>query len=219
MEPFLQISTWVHASLGLVCLVSGVLALTAKKAKGRHTNAGRVFLVSLTLTFFAILINIVVQKNVFMLCIGWLAVYAGVMGWRALLRAKDRLAFAATAFDYTLVGTTALLSVGLIVLGIRVLAASNTAMGLVCLGFGLLGALMVRSFWQRQKNPPTKPQWLALHIHMMAGAFSAALTAFFAIQLSGHIGGFEWVVWVAPSLIMSRYATNECKRRGLEKAS
>ena len=56
-------------------MVSGVLALTAKKTKGRHPADGRVFAVSLTLAFAAILLNIVVRKNVFMLGMGWLAVY------------------------------------------------------------------------------------------------------------------------------------------------
>jgi hypothetical protein len=50
---------------------------------------------------------------------------------------------------------------------------------------------------------------------MMLGAFSAAVTAFLAIQLSGHVGGFEWVIWVAPTLLMSRYGAYEAKRRGL----
>ena len=84
-ETLLQMAPWGHAALGIVCLISGLLALTAKKAKGRHPNAGRVCAVSLTLTFAAILLNIVVRKNVFMLAIGWLAVSVGIEGWRALL--------------------------------------------------------------------------------------------------------------------------------------
>ena len=67
-------------------MFSGVLALTAKKAKGRHPAAGRVFGASLALTFAAILINIVVAENVFMLGLGWLALYAGAEGWRAAWR-------------------------------------------------------------------------------------------------------------------------------------
>jgi hypothetical protein len=51
---------------------------------------------------------------------------------------------------------------------------------------------------------------------MMTGAFAAALTAFLAIQLSGRLGSFEWVVWVAPTLLMSRYAAFETQRRGLD---
>ena len=216
MDNLLQISLWIHASLGVICLVSGILALTAKKTKGRHPAAGRVFAVSLTLAFAAILLNIVVQKNVFMLGIGSLAVYTGVEGWRALLRFKGSLSPEPTMFDYILGGTTALLSVGLIAFGIRVFVSSNNVMGLVCVGFGLLGMFLLRGTWQRWKVPPAKQQWLEVHIGMMLGAFSAAVTAFLAVQFSGHVGGFEWVVWVAPSLIITRYGAYETKRRELE---
>ena len=216
MEKLLQTSLWIHASLGIICLVSGILALTAKKTKGRHPAAGRVFAVSLTLAFAAILLNIVVRKNVFMLGMGWLAVYAGVEGWRALLRFKGSLAPKPTAFDYILGGTTALLSVGLIAFGVRVFVSSNNVMGFVCVGFGVLGVYLLRGSWQRWKTPPSKQEWMKVHIGMMLGAFSAAVTAFLAVQLSGHLGGFEWVVWVAPTLIISRYGAYETKRRELE---
>ena len=63
VETLIQIAPWVHAALGIICLVSGLVALTAKKARGRHPNAGRVFAVSLTLTFAAILLNIVVKGD------------------------------------------------------------------------------------------------------------------------------------------------------------
>ena len=199
-------------------MVSGVVALTAKKSKGAHPTAGRVFAVSLALVYAAILINIVVQKNVFMLGIGWLAVYAGAQGWRALLRCKGTLAPSPVLFDYSLAGATALLSLGLLAFGLRVFLSSSNAMGLVCAGFGLLGGALLRGEWQRWKTPLSKQQWMALHVDMMTGAFSAALTAFLAIQLSGHLGGFEWLVWVAPVLLMSRYAAYEKKRRKLSDA-
>ena len=218
MEQLLETAPWIHAGLGVICLVSGILALTAKKTKGRHPTAGRVFAVSLTLAFAAILLNILVQKNVFMLGMGWLAVYTGAEGWRALLRFKGSLAPEPTAFDYILGGTTALLSLGLVAFGVRIFVASNNVMGFVCIGFGLLGVFLLRGTWQRLRTPPPKQQWLAVHIGMMVGAFSAALTAFLAVQLSGHLGGFEWVVWVAPTLLMSRYGAFETKRLGLEKS-
>lgn len=173
---------------------------------------------SLILTFAAILLNIVFRKNVFMLGIGWLAVFAGIEGWRALLRFKGSLASKPTMFDYTLGGKTALLSVGLCIFGVQVFVASNNIMGLVCVGFGLLGAAPLRDTWKRWRTTPSRQQWLKVHVDMMLGAFSAAVTAFLAIQLSGHLGGFEWVVWVAPTVIISRYGSYETKRRGLENS-
>lgn len=215
-ETLLQVAPYIHAGLGTSCLISGLIALTAKKTKGRHPNAGRVFAVSLSLTFAAILLNIVVRKNMFMLGIGWLAVFAGIEGWRALLRFKGSLTSSPTVFDYIFGCTTALLSVGLCAFGVQVFVTSNNIMGLVCVGFGLLGFALLRGTWKRWRTPPSRQQWLKVHIDMMLGAFSAAVTAFLAIQFSGHLGGFEWVVWVAPTVIISRYGSYETKRRGLE---
>ena len=89
-------------------------------------------------------------------------------------------------------------------------------MGLVCVGFGLLGAVLLRDTRKRWKTPPSRQQWLKVHLDMMLGAFSAAVTAFLAIQFSGHLGGFEWAIWVAPTLLLSRYGAYETKQRGLE---
>ena len=215
-ERLLQLAPWVHAGLGTLCLISGLLALMSKKDRGRHPKAGRVFAVSLALTFAAILLNIIARKNVFMLGIGWLAVFAGIEGWRALLRFKGSLAPQPAVFDYTLGCITLLLSVGLCAFGVHVSITSETVMGLVCVGFGVLGFALLRGTWTRWRRPPPKPQWLKTHVDMMLGAFSAAVTAFLAIQLSGHVGGFEWVVWVAPTLLLSRYGSYEMTRRGPE---
>lgn len=56
---------------------------------------------------------------------------------------------------------------------------------------------------------------------MMTGAFSAAFTAFVAVQFSGRIGGAEWVLWVAPTTIMvayGRYEMRRCVDNGREAA-
>lgn len=90
MGSLLELTTWIHAGLGVICMVSGTLALTARKTRGRHPTAGRVFAVSLVLVYLAILANIVVEKNVFMLGIGWLAVYAPTLGTRYTLRPPKR---------------------------------------------------------------------------------------------------------------------------------
>ena len=215
LEALLNTMRWVHAGLGALCMVSGLFALMAPKASGLHPTAGRVFILSLALTFAAILLNIIVAQNVFMLGLGWFALYAALVGWRALLRFQARLSNDPSAFDYLLNGTTALLSLGLAAFGFAVFINSGKVMGLVCVGFGLLGVRLVWEAGQRWKTSPPRSAWLGLHIRMMLGAFSAALTAFLALQFSGHLGRFEWVLWVAPTLILSRFGAYELKRRGL----
>ena len=207
---------WVHASIGTVCMVSGLVALAAKKQPGRHPLAGRVFSISLALLFLAILPNLVAKTNVFLFGIGGLAIYTSIEGWRALLRYLGRLDPGPDILDYSLNGLCALSSIGLVGYGGWAFSRTGNALGLVCVGFGILGVVLVKAAWHRWKTPPSANGWLAIHIGMMMGAFSAAVTAFVAIQFSGKVGNLEWVIWVAPSVVMSVLSKREVKRRGLQ---
>ncbi len=206
----LEMTTMLHAACGVVCLVSGVVALLAGKARGRHPQAGRVFVWALALTYTAVLLNIVVTRNIFMLGIGWIAVCAAVEGQRALRRFQGRLQPEPLWMDYAVWGTTAALCVALGAFGILVAAGGNM-LGLVCVGFAALGATLTRWAVGRWRNTPPAEEWMAVHIGMMTGAFSAALTGFLAVQFSGHIGAFEWVLWVVPTLVMTRYGARQTK--------
>ena len=202
--------------LGCVCLGGGILALVSKKKPGLHPRAGRVFAIALGLVFLAILPNIIVKKNVFLFGLGWLAVYTCAEGWRALLRFRGRLEPSPTGLDYLLNGLTVVFGLVLAGYGGWLYATRQNPIGLVCVAFGGIGILLVHGTRKLWKAPPDPKGWLVHHITMMTGgAFSAAFTAFAAAQLSGHVGQFEWIVWVAPSVIMSGYVKREIKRRKL----
>ena len=215
MDELLNGMRWLHAGLGVICLLTGAVAIASKKAAGRHPLAGRIFAVSLILVYASILLNIVVKQNIFMLGIGWLAVYAGIDGWRSLRRFQGRLEPTPQPLDYALVGLCALGALALAVFGARVLVASGNFMGVVCIGFAVLAGFVMRGTVQRLRNPPPRSRWLEAHIGLMSGAFSAAVTAFFAVQFSGRLGSWEWVVWVAPTVLMMTWARREEARRGL----
>ena len=215
MEQLQQITLVLHGLMGAACLVTGAIAILSKKAGGRHPKAGRVFAVCLVLAYLVILPNIVLQRNVFMLGIGWLAAYAGIDGWRALRRFKGELTVSPQPLDHVMMGLCFLLALALAVFGLRVFLSSGNLLGLVCVGFAALGASLGRASLQRFRETPPRSRWLAAHIGLMSGAFAAALTAFFAVQLSGRIGSWEWVVWVAPTVLMMRWARREEERRGL----
>ena len=175
----------------------------------------RFFFISPSLLLVAILPNILVATHLFLLGIGWLAVFAGATGRRALVRFRGTLAPQVFLTDYLLNGLTLALSAALIYFGARTILGSVNLMGLVAGGFGLLVISLCKGAWTRLNSPMERPQWLVTHIGMMTGAFSAALTAFFAIQFSGKIGGLEWVAWVAPTVIMMQIIEREIKRLGL----
>lgn len=215
MDQLLHVLLWVHAGSGFVCLLAGIAALASRKAAGNHPRAGRIFTGALISAYVAILLGIILERNVFMLGIGALAVYAGVDGRRSLQRFKGELPGTATGFDQALNGACALFSVGLGAYGAWVVATTGNMLGAVCIAFAILGGVLVRGSRSRLGGQTSRNGWLAAHIGLMSGAFSAAVTAFFAVQFSGRIGGLEWILWVAPTVVMMVWSGRQTKRMGL----
>ena len=207
----LETTLLIHASVGVVCLVSGTAALLVAKRPGRHPLAGRIFMGALVLAYLAILPNMIHKTNLFLIGLGYLAVFSGVEGWRVLLRRNGRIPMAPTPFDYGAVGLTVLLSITLIGLGAKVVIDGNP-MALVLLAFGLLGIGLVREARKRWKTTPTQPELLRTHIQLMCGAFSAALTAFVVLQLESIAGGMQWILWIAPSIFMAQVGKRAVQR-------
>jgi len=210
----LELTKWVHASLGVVCLLSGVAALIMPKRPRGHPWAGRIFGVSLGLLYLFILPNMIATRNVFLLAIGWLAVFAAFEGTQSLRRSLGRAEPRPGALDYLVNGITVIFCLGLGGFGALALRGGSF-LGAVCLAFAVLGLLLVRAVRGRWREPPAPQVWLVVHIGMMCGAFSAALTAVLAVQFSGRLGGMEWVLWVAPSVAMQIVAQKQMKARGL----
>lgn len=216
MDTTLEFFRWAHGGLGVVCMIAGVVALTAPKRAGRHVLSGRAFVWVLLGVYLAVLPLIVVRTNLFMAGIGWLAVSAGFEGWRSLLRFKRRIPVSAQAFDRVLQVLNAVAGVVMAGFGVSVLVTSQNLMGGVLVGFGLFALLLARGSHVRGRAALAPSAYLALHIRFMCGAFSAALTAFLALQLSGKVGGWEWVVWVLPVVLMNQYGAREVRKRGLD---
>ncbi len=198
----LDITLLFHAAFGAVCLLSGIAAFIAAKRPGRHPLAGRIFVGCLILSYIAIVPNMVYKANLFLIGLGFIAVFSAIEGWRTLLRKQGRIPMTPGTLDYTVVAIAILLSVTLIGLGIRVLSRGNS-MALVLLAFGVLGIVLSRATWKRWKTHPSPKELLRAHIGMMCGAFSAALTAFVVQQLEEYAGSQQWVLWIAPSFIMT----------------
>ena len=214
MELAFTIGIVLHATLGGLCLLSGAVAMATRKAPGKHPLAGRIFAVSLVLAYLAILFNVVMKQNLFMLGIGGFAAYAGIDGWRSLRRYKGVLAPTMQPADMAFIGLLGLLTLVLASFGVRLLVGGN-GMGWICVAFAVLGGALIRGSVTRLRGDIPRPQWLVAHIGLMSGAFGAALTALAAVQLEGLLGGFDWVIWVAPTVVMGFFARTQEKRMGL----
>lgn len=74
-----------HVLAGLTCVVAGALAATARKRRGRHPRAGRVYLWGLGVVFVTATVMAVVRwrEDAHLLAIATVAFGFGVFGWRA----------------------------------------------------------------------------------------------------------------------------------------
>jgi hypothetical protein len=73
-----------HIVLGLICVISGAVAMFSKKAKGTHAKAGRIFYRGMTALFVTVLITSVMRwpENVYLLIVGTLAYALTFLGQR-----------------------------------------------------------------------------------------------------------------------------------------
>jgi hypothetical protein len=206
---------WTHGGLGACALVAGGIAAFAPKRAGTHVLAGRVFAVCLLASLLAIAWPVVVRMNVFMMGLGSVACFALLEGWRALRRFRGTLQSAPDAVDYAIVGVTGAVSLALACFGLWVLVRSRNPLGAVCIAFGALGGALLRASIRRWRQDLSRKRWLAVHIGHMSGALGAAVTAAAVVNLEGVFGGFQWVLWVAPTVVANVWSERQIAARGL----
>ena len=211
----LDLSKSIHGFLGILCLLTGIIAVIVSKKTGAHTRNGKVFYSSLILLYVAILPHIIVKTNVFMLAIGWIAIAAATEGWRALLRFKCTLHTAPTIIDYAINLITVSMGIMLIGFGVWIVYKSQALMGCALLFFGWLGISLSYAAYKRWNMSMEPKRWLVIHIQLMTGSLSAAITAFVVLQFSGKVGSFEWLLWIAPTLFMIQVGKREIHKRNL----
>ena len=196
----------VHGGLGVIALGAGLVAAVAPKRRGLHVWAGRVFASILLGSLLVVAVPIVLRGNVFMLGLGTVAWFAVVEGWRALLRVRGTIAPGPGWVDYLAVALTTACATGLGVFGAVGVLTSGNPLYAVCIAFTALGWTLGWQAWRRWSMDLTAKQWLDVHIGHMSGALGAAVTAAAVVNLEGLVGGFEWVLWIAPTVVSTGWA-------------
>jgi hypothetical protein len=205
----------LHAGLGSIALLAGVVAAFAPKRAGLHTRAGAAFATLMLLALASVSLPILARRNVFMIGLGTVAFYSIVEGWRGLWRFRGTLPPEPLAIDKLAAALTAAASIGLGAYGANGLATVGDPMYAVCLAFTALGLVLVGLAWKRWRAPPARSVWLSVHIGHMAGALGAATTAALVINLDGALGGASWLMWVGPTVGSTVWGQFEIRRRGL----
>lgn len=80
----------VHVLAGITSVIAGVLAATARKRRGRHPTAGRIYLWGLAVVFVtaAVMSAVRWRQDAHLFVIATLALGASLLGWRARRRQR-----------------------------------------------------------------------------------------------------------------------------------
>jgi uncharacterized membrane protein len=182
-----------HATLGGVALVMGAIALSLRKGSLFHRRAGLAFIVAMAASVACAIPVIVTRRNLFLALLTPFVVYLMARGFlsahRSGARAQRILA------SIALVG-----SVGLIVLGVVRAFQGQSLLGMpgAFLGLGVLGGwLSARHV--RSPAALTPPASVIAHATAMIGAYTAAVTAFTAVNFPTDVyaGTAVWLMPVA----------------------
>ena len=204
MEQTIKILIYIHAFLGGIGLITGMISIVAKKGGITHKKAGKIFAYSMITSS---LISLFVAKmpnheSTFLFLIGVYTIYLVLAGNRALTF-KNKTKTDPTMTDKGISGI--MLLVSLIMIGIGLIGIfKHIDKSILYVFFGGLGLMnSIKDFYYFYCNTfiEKKNAWLISHLGGMVGALIASVTAFMVAGL--HIGTI--IVWITPTIIGTFY--------------
>jgi hypothetical protein len=189
-----------HAALGGVALLGGASALATRKGSSIHRRGGLAFAGSLLLAVLFAIPAIVTRSNVFLGALAPFVILMAFRGWHsARLRREAAASWAPRA---GLVLTICASGGGVVLLA---MGAYRIADGAPLAGFPtamiVLGLLATRFSWSMRPGiQRTKSSLLVDHAVAMIGAYTAAVTAFVAVNFPQDVYSPAFV-WGAPPVL------------------
>lgn len=198
-EQILTILIYLHAFLGGVGLLTGILSVLVKKGGVKHVKTGKIFTFSM---LSSSLISLIVARsphheNLFLFLIGIFTIYLILAGNRAVtFKSKAK----ADWIDQLISGTMFLVSLLMILIGVNGMEQQGNS--ILYIFFGSFGTFMtIRDFQTFKVFKEKKNAWLKSHLGRMIGALIASITAFLVAGL--QIG--TTLVWILPTLLGTLY--------------
>jgi hypothetical protein len=192
----------IHGVIGLVAIIAGVVALSLPKRPSGHPWAGRLFMLSMGLAIAVAAPVVVVGGNLFLMGVGLLVLYHGVVAWR-LARLQppktrpgpiDRALHPGFGLAFLVFGGY----------GAWVLIHGH-GMGVVAIVLSTISLVSVWQFHRFMGQDSFEPDaWVGQHIRGVATTFIASLTAFAAAtgpRLAPAIP--ELLLWLGPTLLFT----------------
>lgn len=202
MEQAIHVLIYIHAGFGGIALITGLIAMIAKKGKTIHKKFGLIFFYSMMLSgILAMVVSILPKhENPFLFAIGIFSLYFVLTGYRALnfKRKNPEL-----KMDKWISKTMILTGVLMIFLPILMTKSIN----IILLVFAIVGiTFSIRDLQLYKKPERLRKDWLKLHLSKMIGGYIAATTAFVVVNnffpsfygwfIPGIIGGFFIAYWI-----------------------
>jgi len=197
IEETIRLWIYIHAALGGIALLAGMIALIAKKGMRIHKQSGRVF-------YFSMLGSVIISLGAslapnhhhpFLFPIGVFSLYSLVGGKRSL---SYRDSDTNLTFDYAF--AIVMLVVGALMIYAGFFLYEGTSLILII--FGVLGLQRaITDLIIYRKKEKLKAKWLQMHISKMTGGYIACLSAFLVVNNTFP----NYVNWLGPGLIGSFY--------------
>ncbi len=193
---------FLHASLGAIALIFGMIAIITKKGSPLHKKSGKVF-------FYAMLSSAIValfvalmpgHTSYFLFIIGIFSCYLLLSGYRAL-RFKNIQEISSFTTDKIISYGMLFSGLGMVIWSLLPLLQRHNP-SIVLLIFGAIGiTLSIRDIRLLKDTEQLTKSWLRIHIGNMVGGYMAAFTAFIVVNkfIPGIYG------WLAPTVIGSIY--------------
>lgn len=187
----------LHATLGGIALLSGLIPLMSQKGSKAHKQYGKVFYFSmLAAALVGVIITVLPEhESPFLFTIGIFSCYLVLSGRRALRFKKEK----PSLIDQ-------IISIGMLITGIGMITFPLIVWGginIVLTVFGLLGISLAITDLRVFKNPEKlKKGWLKMHIGKITGGYIAATTAFVIVNNTFLP---PLVAWLAPGVLGSIY--------------
>lgn len=179
----------IHVITGFIALVTGLVAMVAKKGQKTHRVSGKIFFISMLLVALSAVGIALIKSIPFMLHIGIFTLFMDYFGYKAVSKRAKK--------------------VNIVDVLVLMLATTNAVVMLLSLNiilmvFGgisiFLGAQeAIIEFKIKANKTITRKQQLAHHLGMMVGAYIATTTAFLVVNVKGGVP--FWIVWFSPTVL------------------
>ena len=189
MEPIIQILIIIHAILGTIALISGLIAIITRKGSKVHKQGGICFVYSMFLSgAVAIFVSVLPgHENPFLFSIGIFSIYFLLIGYRAtkFKNPNHKLTFETRISQLMFLVCSAMIIMPII---------NSFSLNIVSTVFGVFASLS--NILQFRNIEDTKKKWLSIHLGNITGAYISAVTAFMVVNqlLPGTLN------WFAPSV-------------------